>query len=80
MHPAIEFVSLISKNLSLLKTAITNSLLKFKISTLDLSLYKFNCLYKLSIFFFSQSNKYPVLCFIILKSYKYLPCGVSKAE
>ena len=66
--------------LSLLITAITNSLLKFKISTFDLSLYSFNWLNKLSIIFFSQSKKYPDLCFNILKSYKYFPCGVSKAE
>ena len=48
--------------------ATTNSLLRFKISTLDLSLYKFNCLYKFSIIFFSQSKKYPDLCLIIIKS------------
>ena len=34
----------------------------------QLSLYKLSCLYRSSIFSFSQSKKYPVLCFEIIKS------------
>ena len=68
------------KNFSLLSTATTNSLLRFKISTLDLSLYKFNCLYNSSKFCFSQSKKYPDLCLITKKSKRYFPWGLKRAE
>ena len=67
------FEFFILKNFSLLKAAITNSLLKFKISKFDLSLYKLSCLYRSSIFSFSQSKKNPDLCCEIIKSYKYFP-------
>jgi folate-binding protein YgfZ len=45
------------KNFSRLNAAITNSLLKFIISTLDLSLYMLSCLKRASVWDFSQSMK-----------------------
>ena len=80
MYPRTSLLFSKVKNFSLLKTATTNSLLKFKISTFDLNLYELSFMNNSSIIFFSHSRKYPFLCFVIINSNKYFPWGVKRAE
>ena len=61
------------KNFSFENAATTNSLLRLRISILDLSLYKDSCLNNPSDCVFSQSIIYPDLCFTIINSYINLP-------